>query len=142
MCSLLIKRPRMLDHQEQEAPVCWQIRQKHWNCTYRSSVSIRDTREPLQPWTLGASLGGVGWLTGTVSVGRKIEEGIGWREKEEMALLSFSSSIDRFGPLYPKGAKDQITKETDPFDDFGFKSFVDRFLEAMSLRVSWLPSCR
>lgn len=42
----------------------------------------------------------------------------------------------------PKGAKDQITKETDPFDDFGFKSFVDRFLEAMSLRVSWLAFCR
>lgn len=42
------------------------------------------------------------WLTGTVSVGRKIEEGIGWREKEEMALLSFSSSIDRFGPLSPQ----------------------------------------
>lgn len=26
---------------ERAAPVCSQIRQKHWNCIYRSSVSIR-----------------------------------------------------------------------------------------------------
>lgn len=33
------------------------------------------------------------------------------REGEETALLPFFPSIDRFGPLCPKGAKDLITKE-------------------------------
>lgn len=136
LSSSLVKRPRTLDHQEQEAPVCWQIREKHWNCIYRSSVSIREIRENL--YSLGLSeLHEELVLTGTV--GRKIEEGIGWREREkeeeEMALLSFSSSIDRFGPLCPKrGRRIWITKN-DLFDDFGFESFVDRFLKAMPLRM-------
>lgn len=64
-------------------------------------------------------------LTGTVSVGRRIEEGIGRREKEEMVLFSSSSFIDRS----PKrGGKDLITKETDPFslDDQKFHRSISK----------------
>lgn len=72
-------------------------------------------------------------LTGTVSVGRRIEEGIGRREKEEMVLFSSSSFIDRS----PKrGGKDLITKETDPFslDDQKFRRSISKPLR-MSVRI-------
>lgn len=135
LSSSLVKRPRTLDHQEQEAPVCWQIREKHWNCIYRSSVSIREIRENL--YSLGLSeLHEELVLTGTV--GRKIEEGIGWRERKGrrgdgfVVFLLFYRSF--WAPLPEKGAKDLITKN-DLFDDFGFESFVDRFLKAMPLRM-------
>lgn len=58
------------------------------------------------------------------------------REGEETALLPFFPSIDRFGPLLPKRGEGS-DNEGDPFDDFGFERFLDRFLEAM-FRISWL----
>lgn len=63
----------------------------------------RDTRESLQPWTLGASRGiGAHGNSWEEDRGRNWMEREREKEEEEMALLSFSSSIDRFGPLCPK----------------------------------------
>lgn len=84
------------------------------------------------------------WLAHGNSFGWEEDRGRNWMEREGrdgfVVFLLFYRSF--WAPFAPKGAKDQITKETDPFDDFGFKSFVDRFLEAMSLRVSWFAFCR
>lgn len=95
----------------------------------------RDRRESLQPWTLGASRG-----IGAHGNSWEEDRGRTWMERERegrrgdgfVVFLLFYRSF--WAPLPEKGAKDLITKN-DLFDDFGFESFVDRFLKAMPLRM-------
>lgn len=95
----------------------------------------RDTRESLQPWTLGASRG-----IGAHGNSWEEDRGRNWMERERegrrgdgfVVFLLFYRSF--WAPLPKKEAKDLITKN-DLFDDFGFESFVDRFLKAMPLRM-------
>lgn len=129
----------MLDHQEQEAPVCWQIRQKHWNCIYRSSVSIRDTRE--SSTALDSRSFTRSWLARGNSFGWEEDRARNWMEKErERRRDGFVAFLPFYRPFWaplPKRGEGSDNEE-DPFDDFGFESFLDRFLEAM-FRMSWLP---
>lgn len=60
------------------------------------------------------------------------------RERErggETALLPFFFYRPFWAPLPKRG--EGSDNEEDPFDDFGFERFLDRFLEAM-FRMSWL----
>lgn len=87
---------------ERAAPVCSQIRQKHWNCIYRSSVSIRyENPTALGSGSRAAAHGNnFGRDEGVRQQGIK---GIGIereRERGEMVLFSSLYGIDRSEPSF------------------------------------------
>lgn len=89
---------------ERAAPVCSQIRQKHWNCIYRSSVSIRyENPTALGSGSRAAAHGNnFGRDEGVRQQGIKGIgiEGEGERERGEMVLFSSLYGIDRSEPSF------------------------------------------
>lgn len=86
---------------ERAAPVCSQIRQKHWNCIYRSSVSIRyENPTALGSGSRAAAHGNnFGRDEGVRQQGIK---GIGIERERERGVVLFSSlyGIDRSEPSF------------------------------------------
>lgn len=87
---------------ERAAPVCSQIRQKHWNCIYRSSVSIRyENPTALGSGSRAAAHGNnFGRDEGVRQQGIKGIEIERERERGEMVLFPSLYGIDRSEPSF------------------------------------------
>lgn len=113
---------------ERAAPVCSQIRQKHWNCIYRSSVSIRyENPTALGSGSRAAAHGNnFGRDEGVRQQGIKGIEIEREREERWFCSLLFTASIVRNRPL-PRKSRNLVMKETVPSSPLltRIKSFTD-----------------